>query len=129
MQYADHIHQLDQVLAINLVYTRGPGEHFRESYQCFTGLLLVRRQWRACVTHDYARESVPDVAQTFREHFSWFQDSLSSNSTTRESESEPVAISAVLNHTIVRLSRAVLIKSQNPRRNSENSHMEIATTN
>ena len=81
------MHQLDQVVLLRLVHTGGLEEHFRESYECFTDLQLERHEWRACVKHDYARKSAPDVAQTFREHFSRFQDTPSANSITRESGS------------------------------------------
>ena len=45
----------------------------------------ARHLRRTCVTGDHIRKSVLDHLQTFREHFSKFQESLSSKSRTRES--------------------------------------------
>ena len=51
---------------------------------------------RTCVRDDHVRKSVSDGLQTSRELFSRFQDPLSLNSITRESESERITTSAVL---------------------------------
>ena len=45
----------------------------------------ARELGRTCVRDDHVGKLVPDGPQTSREHFSGFQESLSSKSRTRES--------------------------------------------
>ena len=70
-----------------------------------------------CVRDDHVRKMAWDVPQTFREHFSGFQDLLSLNSTTRESETEHFSSEEQSSTILVRLWEAVLGKRQNPKQN------------
>ena len=85
VQYADLRHELEKVVLNPLDRTRASEEHFGRSYDRFRISPTRRHLRRTCARDDHSRKVVPDHLQMFREHFSRFQNALSSNFIMRES--------------------------------------------